>query len=95
MRKMITREITHTTAKVSKIVSVEGKPQLETLPDEIFVGNVSMEKAQKEVNKKYGEPVSVFEVVSNTEVYELPVETFLEFATLKTEQTEADLPDQA
>lgn len=88
MRKMMTKEVTKTTVKIAKMEMVDGTPKAVALPDEIILGNVTMEKAQKIVNKRHETPVTVLEAEANTEVYELPVEKFLEIATLKVEEAE-------
>lgn len=62
---------------------VDGMPKAVELPDEVLLGNVSMEKAQRLLNKKYGEPVTVFSVEPETLVYELPVEEFIKIAKVK------------
>lgn len=85
MRKMMTKEVTKTTVKIAKMEVVNGLPQATTLEDEILLGNVGMEKAQKAVTKKHGAGVTVFEVVPSTETYELPVEEFIKIATIRTE----------
>jgi hypothetical protein len=89
--KMVTREITSTTIKVADMQIENGQPVAVALPDEVLIGNVTLEKAQKELNKKYGRTVTVFGLTVNTHSYEMPVETFLEFATIKTEQEELEL----
>jgi hypothetical protein len=89
--KMVTREITSTTIKVADMQIENGQPVAVALPDEILIGNVTLEKAQKELNKKYGRTVTVFGLTVNTHSYEMPVETFLENATIKTEQEELEL----
>lgn len=98
MRKMMTKEVTKTTVKVAKMNFVDGLPVAETLPNEILLGNVSLESAQKQLAKKYEHPVTVFGVEPDTTVYELSVEDFLAIAKVKEdvkeEQLEADLPEQ-
>lgn len=91
----MTKEVTHTTVKVAEMIVENGQPVANPLPDETFIGNVSMDKAQKDLNKKYGKPVTVFQVLPETKTYEMPVEEFIKHASVKEEQTEADLPDQA
>ena len=89
MAKMMQREITKTTVNVAKMVMVDGEVQVEQLPSETFVGNLTMEQAQWRMKRKYkGEPVQVVSVEPNTEVYELPVEKFLEVATVRVEKEE-------
>lgn len=81
-RKTMTKEVTKTTIKLGKIEMVEGTPKAVNLPDEIVLGNCSPEKAQKLMNKKHG-VVTVFEVVPETQVYEMDVMEFIKAATLK------------
>lgn len=88
MRKYMTKEVTKTTVKIARMEIVDGLPQAVTLPDEILLGNVSEEKAQKELRRKYDFPVTVFAVQPETEVYEMSVEDFLKHATLKVEEPE-------
>ena len=81
-RKMMTKEVTKTTVKLGRIAMVDGTPKVEHLADEVLLGNVSMERAQSLMNKKHG-IVTVFEVVPETNVYEMAVEKFIELADLK------------
>jgi hypothetical protein len=83
MRKMMTKEVTTTTVKVAKMEMENGLPVAVNLPDEILLGNVTLDKAQRILNKKFGQPVTVFEVSANTNTYEMPVEEFVKVATLK------------
>ena len=86
MRKMLTKEVTSTTIKLAQLTMVEGKPEAVTLPDEIVLGNVSLEKAQLYVNKKLGAGVTVFSVEADTKTYEMSVEDFIKVASLKAEE---------
>lgn len=88
MRKTMTKEVTQTTVKVAKMEMVNGKPEAVELPDEVILGNVSMERAQRILNKKYGEPVTVFAVQPDTKVYELEVEEFIKVARVKEDEKE-------
>lgn len=83
MRKMMTKEVTTTTFKIAKIEIQDGEPVIVELPSETLLGNVSMEKAQREINKKYGYPVTILSLSANTLIYEMPVEEFIKIATLK------------
>jgi hypothetical protein len=60
-----------------------GSPVINKLPDEVFLGSISLEKAQRILNKKYGMPVTIFEVSANTLIYEMPVEEFIKYASVK------------
>jgi hypothetical protein len=89
-RKMMTKEITSTTVKLAKMEMVDGKPQAVTLPDEILLGNVSLESAQKQISKKHGAGVTVFEVVADTQVYEMEVAEFIKAASLKQDEPQPE-----
>jgi Histone-like Protein p6 len=91
MRKVMTKEVTTTTLKLAKMQMVEGQPVATALQDEILLGNVSLEKAQQFATKKHGTGVTVFEVVADTKTYELAVEDFIKYASVKEEQIEASL----
>jgi hypothetical protein len=82
-RKMLTREITTTTVKAAKMTVVDGQPTAETLEDVLLVGNVTLEKANKELKKMHGEGTTVFTVIPETKQYEMPVDVFLQYATIK------------
>jgi hypothetical protein len=84
-RKMMQREVTTTFVKVAMIEVVEGEPKMVTLPEEELVGNVSMEQAQKTLNKKFGQPVTILELFADTKMYEMPVDEFIQHATIKEE----------
>lgn len=79
----MTKEVTTTTMKIAKIETRNGEPVIVELEPEVMLGNMTMEKAQRELNKKYGYPVTIFQLTPNTRVYELPVEEFIKVATLK------------
>lgn len=79
----MTKEVTKTTVKIAKMELVDGSPQAIQMEDEVLLGNVSLEKAQKEVSKKHGNNVTVFGVEADTVVYEMPVEDFISYATVK------------
>lgn len=83
----MTKEVTKTTVKVTEVKNVDGQPVVEQLEDVTLLGNVSHEKAQREISKRFaGRNVTVFGVETNTLTYELPVEEFIEIAHVKQEQ---------
>jgi hypothetical protein len=82
-RKMMYKEITKTTVRLAKLTVENGEPKMEKLPEETLVGNVKQEVAQRQLNKKYGEPIAILEIFAETTVYEAPVEEFLKIATIK------------
>lgn len=87
-RKYITREITKTTVKVAKMEVKDGAPVAVPLPDEIIVGNVNMEQAQRQIKRRLGDGVTVFGVEANTEKYKMSVAEFLELAELVTDESD-------
>jgi hypothetical protein len=91
MRKTMTKEVTKTVVKVTEVKSVDGQPVAERLEDVTLLGNVSLEKAQRVIAKQFaGRNVTVFDVETNTQVYELPVEEFIEIATVKEDSKEEE-----
>lgn len=82
-RKMMSKEVTSTMVKVAKIEVVNGTPKAVNLPDEMIIGNVSMDHAQRILNKKFGEPVTILELSTETKVYEMAVEDFIKVAIVK------------
>lgn len=90
MRKIMTKEVTKTTVKSAKMVVKDGKPEAVELPDEVLLGNISLEKAQKEMNRKYNEPVTVLSVEADTKVYEMDVVEFVKYAKIKEEPKQAE-----
>jgi len=93
MRKTMKKEVTITTCAIAKMEMVDGKPIAIELPKEVLLGNVTLEKAQQQLNKKLGFSVTVFEVQADTQTYEMDVEEFIKVATIvkAEEQIEADL----
>lgn len=82
-RKMMSKEVTSTTIKVAKIEVVNGTPKAVNLPDEVIIGNVSIDHAQRILNKKFGEPVTILELFAETKIYEMAVEDFIRVAQIK------------
>ncbi|HSW75496.1 MAG TPA: hypothetical protein VLG50_00480 [Candidatus Saccharimonadales bacterium] len=88
MRKMMTKEVTKTTVKLAQMEVVNGIPSAKVLEDKILLGNVSHETAQKLATKEFGQGTTVLSVQADTVTYELPVEKFLEIATIKVADSE-------
>lgn len=86
-RKKMTKEVTKTTVKVVQMVMGEnGLPEAKPLDNIVLIGNVSMEKAQKIINKTIEGNATVFGVESETQIYEMFVEDFIKHATLKVDE---------
>ena len=82
-RKMMTKEVTFTSVTLAKMQMVDGTPQALPVENEILLGNVNLERAQRVITKKYGTGVTVFKVEPTTEVYEMEVEEFIKHAKIK------------
>lgn len=82
-RKMMSKEVVNTVVKLAVLEMNEGTPTAITLPDETLLGNVTAEKAQKELNKKHGKPVTIISVEPNAITYEMEVLEFIKYATVK------------
>ena len=87
-RKMMYREVTKTTVKCAKLTVEEGTAKIENLEDEVIIGNISQEAAQKQLNKKYGQAVTILEIFTDTATYEMSVEDFIKVATIKLPEVE-------
>ena len=61
---------------------IDNTPTATELPNERLLGTISLEKAQKLMNK-YDKHITVFEVENITEVYEMDINLFIKTATLK------------
>lgn len=80
MKKTMTKEVTTTSIKLGRVKLVDGMPIVEPLNDELMLGNVSLEKAQKAMRKQHGDDVTVFGVEANTQKYKMSVEDFIRIA---------------
>lgn len=87
-RRTIKREITRTVIKLGKIETENGKPEIIPLPDEEMVGNVKLEQAQREMRRRHGSNVSVFQVLPDTQTYVMDVEEFIKVARLVEPETD-------
>lgn len=86
MRKEMTKEVTHTTVTLGKMEMIDGEVKAEKLDPITLLGNVSQEKAQREINKRFpGQSVQVLGVQANTKHYKMSVERFIELADEVTE----------
>lgn len=84
----MTKEVTTTKVKVAKMEMVDGLPKAVALPEEELLGSLSLEQAQKAILKKYGQGATVFQAEPNTIVYEMPVEEFIQLASVKVAKPE-------
>jgi hypothetical protein len=83
MRKLMTKEITQTSFEVARTEIIDGKPVAVIQPKETILGELTRDKAQKLMNKKYSESVIVYDLKVFTQTYEMEVEEFIKVATLK------------
>lgn len=87
-RHFINREITTTKVTAAKMTMVDGLVTTEQLEGITLVGNVSLEKANKEVKKIYGEGATAFSVEANTHKYRIATDVFVKHAEIVTEEQE-------
>lgn len=88
VRHFINREITTTKVTAAKMSMVDGMVTTEQLEDVILIGNVSLEKANKEVKKLHGEGATAFTVEPNTHKYRIATDVFVKHAEIVTEDQE-------
>lgn len=88
-RKELTREITKTVIKSVTTEVIEGKPVFRENEELVFVGNVSEERAIKLAVKEFGSGTAVVSVDANTQKYKMPIEQFMQHATLVEESDES------
>jgi hypothetical protein len=91
MRRMMTKEVTSTLVKSAVMTVIDGVPTAQQLPEETLLGNVTAENAQKQLSKKHGQAVTVFEVQPDTIVYEMAVEDFIKIASVKVIEEQEEL----
>lgn len=81
-RKTMGKQITTTTVKSAVVEMVDGKVSGRSLEDEVFIGNLTMEQAKKEIDKLHPDlNAQVMEVIPETNRYTMPVEKYMELAT--------------
>jgi hypothetical protein len=82
MRKYMTKEVTKTTVKLAKMdINDKGLPVAIELAPVVMLGDITQEKAQKIMNKKHDEVVTVYAVETVTQKFKMEVEEFLKYAT--------------
>lgn len=86
----IYREVTTTQIEMAKIEMVDGEVKAVSLPPVTKVGNVTKERAQREMKKEFGE-VTVTAVTPTTKRYKMPVLQFMELA----QEVSADEKEEA
>ena len=97
MRKMVQREITHTKVNLARMVLKDGEVSAELLEPVTLVGNLSVEQAQREINKREefkGQTAQVVGVEPNTQLYQLPLDVFLELGTVKENRNHKHVGDK-
>lgn len=83
MTKNITRTIKTTTAYLADVKFIEGEWVAQDLPSIDFIGEVNGEKILKEAKKLYPEAnVLVKETETRETTYAMPVDTFMELASV-------------
>lgn len=83
MTKNITRTIKTTTAYLADVRFNDGEYVAQDLPSLDFIGEVNSEKIAKEAKKLYPEAnVLIKETVTREMTYAMPVDTFMELASV-------------
>lgn len=85
MRKYMTKEVTFTTVKATEIVVEKGEPKLVKLTPIIMLGDLTIEKAQKKLQKETGTNAQVYAIESDTKTYKMKVSDFIKVAEEVTE----------
>jgi flagellar basal body rod protein FlgG len=99
----MTKEVTSTEIKLAKLViNEQGLPVAEVIPSLTVLGEVTPDKANKLVTKKYKTGVTIFAMETKTEVYKMEVAKFIKVAELvkgdedlneETDETETDVEE--
>jgi hypothetical protein len=84
MRKTMSKEITTTTLKLGKIKVLDGTPIVEQLPDETLIGTPNDKLIGRMMSKKHGAGITVYSKEVNKLVYEMSIDDFIKYGTLKT-----------
>jgi Histone-like Protein p6 len=84
MRKMMTKDVTLTQILASIMVVENGVPVAKLLPPVTLLGNVAIEKADKEIALRYKKGnVFIYSHEVENVTFEMPVEDFINHATVK------------
>ncbi len=92
MRKTIERTITATTIESANVTFEKGKPVIKNNEPLTVNGNITEDKALKEVRKAYGEMAQVTSLAVIDDRYEISVEDFIKYATKIETPTEEATP---
>ena len=91
MRKFITKEIKKTTIEVVDIQIVDGAPVSKAVDPIEVMGTITMERANAKARNLYrGQMVAVIGLKEEVTVYQMPIEQFLELATIKEPEVDED-----
>ncbi len=82
MRKLMTKQVTKTTIKSAQMKLVDGSPTAIELPDEVVLGNLNHARSQKHIDSIH-DNATVLDVNVERVVYEMEVEEFIKYATIK------------
>ena len=80
------------------MVLKDGEVSAELLEPVTLVGNLSVEQAQREINKREefkGQTAQVIGVEPNTQLYQLPLDVFLELGTVKEDRSHKHKDEEA
>lgn len=89
-RKDLQREVTKTVIKSVTTEVIEGKPVFRENAELVVIGNVSEERAVKLAVKEFGTGTAVVSAEANTQKYKMPLDQFIELATLVTDEDDSE-----
>jgi Ran GTPase-activating protein (RanGAP) involved in mRNA processing and transport len=84
MRKYMTKEVTSTEIKLAQLViNEEGLPIANVIPSHVVLGELTKEKAQKLISKKFPSGgVTIYAMETKTNTYKMEVSKFIKVAEL-------------
>lgn len=80
------KTVTLTEVKLVKLEVVDSEVKTTNLPNETLLGNVSMLKAQGQLQKEFDFPITVVDVSPETKVYGMDVLDFIMYADVKEDE---------
>lgn len=86
MKQTISRTITITTVHYVTIEVTDGKAEMSETFTTDLLGEVDEAKAQKKMKPMFDKPFTIVDLEHSTKVYEMDVEQFINYATIKEEK---------
>lgn len=86
MKQTISRTITITTVHYVTIWVIDGKAEMSETFTIDLLGEIDEEKAQKTMKPMFDKPFTIVSLKHSTKTYEMDVEEFINYATIKEEK---------